>query len=840
MSRSGEQWHRVRQIFDRVAELDPRDRERAVEELAGADADVRHEVLDLLAALEREGGRLDRVRAVDVVGADEVEPPGLRLGPYRLLRAVGEGGMGCVYEAVRDDDQFRKRVAIKLIRRDMATEGLIRRFRQERQILAGLDHPNIARLLDGGTTEDGRPYLVMEFVDGEPITEYSRRTELSLRDRLRLFVDVCEAVHHAHRHLVVHRDLKPGNILVSPAGVVKLLDFGVAKLLPDPVAASRSQVTATAYRPFTPAYASPEQVKGGAITTATDVYSLGVILYELLTERHPFDAVRDSPLELAQRLETEPVRPSVAVTARPGRPADPAAARLRRTLAGELDNIVLKAMRPEPTRRYGSAQQLAEDIHRFLAGLPVLAQRDTIRYRLRKFAWRHRTGVVAAGLVLATLVGGVVATSYQARRAAEERDRARTEARRAERLSSFLTGMLRSPDPWVEGRDLLVSELLAGAAARSADEFADDPELLAEIQTAIGMSYAGLGSLAESDALLASALRIRRSLPEPNPSGIRASLANYAGLLLYRGDPAGAEPLLQEALAMPHGTTRQDSIGLADLKSKMGSLLQARGDWEAAGREQEEALAMRRRLLGDQHADVAESINDLAVVRGQQGDFVAAEALLREAIGIQTRARGPDHPDVAAGLTNLAFAVTEQGRFQTADSLYLAALGLRLRALGDEHPDVAWTRYAYATMLQQAGDYSRAETHARQVLALRHRTLPDEHPLVAASLQVLGQALAARDRDAEAEDLFRESLDIRRASLPPGHWLIAAAESVLGECLSRQGLADEAESRLMTGYQGLRDAMGPDNPRTREAARRLRDHYIQRGDSARAAAYPDL
>ncbi len=838
MSGTVERWHRVREIFDGAAELASEERERFVTERAGGDPDLLREVLELLEAMDQEEGRLEGVQAFEAFAASEAEPSGVRLGSYRLLREVGTGGMGSVYEAVRDDDQFEKRVAVKVIRRGMTSEGLVRRFRQERQILARLDHPNIARLLDGGTTGDERPYLVMEYVDGEPVTVYCRNRRLSIQDRLSLFGAVCEAVQYAHRHLVVHRDLKPGNILVSPDGVVKLLDFGVAKLLPDPtLGGGQEQMTATQHRPFTPAYASPEQARGEPVTTATDVYSLGVILYELLAGRHPFDIQGRTPLELVHLLETEPVRPSDAVTGEEEGGGDDSSARLRRTLAGELDNIVLKAMRREPERRYASVEQLSEDIRRFLEGLPVLAQRDTFRYRLRKFAWRHRTGVAAAGLIVASLVGGVAAAWMQARRASVERDRAQMEARKAERISSFLVEMLRSPDPWVEGRDLRVSELLEGAAARSTEEFADAPEVLAEIHAAIGLSLAGLGFLDDAETLLANALRIRRELPGTSLSGLVTSLGGYAGVLLYRGDLDRAGPLLQEALEVFRPASREDSIQLTHLLSHMGTLLQARGAWDEAAAEQLELLELRRRLLGPHHTDVAESLNNLAVVRGHQGDYAAAEALHREALEIKRQAHGPDHPDIVTGLANLAFILAEQGQFQAADSAFRAAQALGLRVLGPDHPDVAWSLYSHAAMLLEQGDFAGAESNTRQVLDLRGRVLPDEHPIVAASLQILGRSLAAQGRPEQAEELLRESLAIRRTNLPPGHWLTASAESVLGEHLTEQGRFQEAEALLLSGYEGLRDSSGPDHSRTREAARRLVRHYLLQGDTARAAAF---
>jgi serine/threonine protein kinase/tetratricopeptide (TPR) repeat protein len=835
MTSRTEHWHRVRDIFDRVADLPAEEWEGAVTRLVGDDAASRREVMELLTALREGGDRLEEGPPPPVEASSEpTEPNGIRLGSYRLLREVGEGGMGRVYEAVRDDAQFEKRVAIKIVH-EVAGDAVSRRFRQERQILAVLDHPHIARLLDGGVTGDGRPYLVMEYVDGEPLTTWCETRQLGLRDRLALFLSVCEAVQYAHRHLVVHRDLKPGNILVTPEGDVKLLDFGIAKLLPDPTLPGRERVTATVQRPFTPAYASPEQVRGQPVSTATDVYSLGVILYELLTGRNPFELEGRSPLELMQLLETEPMRPSEAVTDQVT--VEGGTLRLRRALTGELDNIILMAMRKEPARRYGSVEQLADDVRRFLGGRPVLAQRDTWGYRTRKFASRHRAGVAAAGLVAVSLLGGIATTAWQARRAGIERDRARLEARKAERINAFLTEVLRSPDPWASGRDVRVTDLLAGAASRATQELAAEPEVLAEVQTAIGMSWAGLGSFDSAQPLLESALRIRRGLPNDPPSSRVRSLANLAGLFLATGDLDRAEPLLREALATIRVETKEDSILYADLHGRTGSLLQALGQWEGAAREHEEVLALRRRLLGPDDPDVAESLNDLAVVRGQQGQYAVAEALLREALGIMQRAKGADHPDVAAAMNNIAFTLGEEGRFEAADSFYRASLALRTRVLGPEHPDVAWTLYAYASMLHEKGDYRAAELNARRVLALRGRTLPDAHPLVSSSLQVLGRSLAAQGRPAEAEGPLRESLALRRASLPARHWLVASAESVLGECLASLGRSGEAEPLLVGGYEGLRDANGPDNPRTLEAAARVAHFYLAHGDTVRAARY---
>jgi non-specific serine/threonine protein kinase/serine/threonine-protein kinase len=421
---TADRWARIKQLFEAALEREPAERSAFLDEQCAGDADLRHEV-DALLSADNENDEFLQEPAVDLLGlgaSGTDVAPGLRIGPYRVLREMGRGGMGVVYEAERADLQYRKRVAIKVIRRGMDSELILRRFRQERQILAALNHPNIAGLLDGGMTPDGQPYLVMEFVEGVPIHSYVTRHNLSLPDRIRLFREVCAAVHFAHQNLVVHRDLKPSNILVTEAGDVKLLDFGVAKML-RPDLELTVPVTEAGARVLTPAYASPEQIRGEQVTTATDVYSLGVILYEVLTGRPPFD-FSDTSFQQVERMVCDaiPTRPSAAVAFDTTRPTDsPELRALRRMLIGELDNIVLMAMRKEPSRRYASAAALADDLGRYLGGLPVVALKDTALYRLRKFVQRQKYFAIAAAIGFLVLCGGIGATLWQARGANQAR-----------------------------------------------------------------------------------------------------------------------------------------------------------------------------------------------------------------------------------------------------------------------------------------------------------------------------------------------------------------------------------------------------------------------------------
>ena len=475
-----ERWRRIEELFSTAVERPPAERGAYLTQVCGGDEELRREVLELLAHETADGFLQDPIKHATLAVASEPadEMVGERIGPYRLMRVIGRGGMGTVYEAVRDDEEFEQRVALKLIRRGMDSEFVRARFLRERQILAALDHPHIARLFDGGTTADGQPYFVMEFVAGEPITEYCRQQQLSLNEKLNLFRAVCAAVQHAHQNLVVHRDLKPSNILVTAEGTPKLLDFGIAKVLTPEAGESHTQ-TETAVRLMTPDYASPEQVRGGVITTASDVYSLGIVLYELLTGRRPYQFETYAPLAIERAIcETEAARPSEV--------ADPFL-KLGRQLTGDLDNIVMMALRKEAARRYPSVEQFAEDLRRYLEGLPVAARPDTFTYRAVKFVRRHRVGVAAASLVVISLLGGIIATTYAARQARAER--ARTERRFAQvrKLSNtFLFDFydkIQNVPGTIEARGMVAKTALEYLDSL-AQEAGSDPQLAWELAVA--------------------------------------------------------------------------------------------------------------------------------------------------------------------------------------------------------------------------------------------------------------------------------------------------------------------------------------------------------------------
>jgi eukaryotic-like serine/threonine-protein kinase len=840
-------WERVKAVFQRAVEVPPAERAALLDRACEGDGELRREVDSLLAEHDEDGGPLQTSvfgSVADAIVEDELE--GQRVGPYRIVERIGSGGMGTVYRAVRADDAFEKRVAIKVIKRGMDTEDTLRRFQAERQTLARLDHPNIATLLDGGSTGDGRPFLVMEFVQGRRIDEFCDAARLAVADRVRLFRTVCQAVQHAHQNLVIHRDLKPDNILVTADGVPKLLDFGIAKVLA-PVEGEAIPATRLVERRMTLAYSSPEQVRGDAMTTASDVYALGIILYELVSGQRPYRKHIESPLDYERAITGVVAAPSTRVRelGKSGQPIAEARQAtvqgLARELSGDLDVIVLKAIQPDPARRYASVEQLAEDLDRAMTGRPVLARPDSVTYRARKFVRRHRAGVAALVVLGVPLVAGVAGTLWQARVAAGERDRAELEARKAQVITTFLLDVLGSADPRARGREVTVVEVLDGAAKRAEQELAGQPEQLEAMRATIGATQLRLGRAPEAIPLLRSALTAREARlgrAHPDVAQILVELGNaYAGV----GEGSTAEPMLRRALDIQVQAAGKESAPAANVLDSLGSLLTQDGKLEEAVSTHRQALATRRKVLGNEHPDVVYSLNNLAVPLGTLGRWDEALPLHQEALALVLKVRGPEHADTAAAMTTLAYALESVGRYQEALDQYAKALPLRRKALGADHPEAAWTAYNYAALLQSRGECGRAVPLTDEVLALRGKTLTETHPLVAATLQVRGLCLAATGRAADAETSLRDSLAVRVRSLPAGHWLVASSQSILGEHLHRQQRRfPEAEPLLLAGYEGLKGKLGPADSRTRAALTRLVALYDAWGKRPEAQTYRKL
>jgi serine/threonine protein kinase/tetratricopeptide (TPR) repeat protein len=779
----------------------------------------------------------------------------LRIGAYRLIRELGQGGMGTVYLAARADDQYQKRVAIKVIKTGMDNQEVLRHFRRERQILAGLDHPNIARLLDGGATDEGLPYFVMEYVQGQTIDEYCDRACLSVSERLRLFRGVCSAIQYAHRNLIVHRDIKPSNIVVTAEGVPKLLDFGIAKFL-NPELSGEAAQTATRMA-MTPEYASPEQARGEPITTATDVYSLGVVLYKLLTGHHPYRVSNRPAVEVLRAvIEEEPERPSTAISRteemRPDSQAPVTAEsvsrtregtpeKLKRRLHGDVDNIVLMALRKEPQRRYPSVEAFSEDIRRYLEGRPVTARRGTFTYRTGKFLRRNRIGVGVVATIFALLAAFGVSMAVQSRRVARALEKAERERAKAEKVSGFLVDLFKVSDPSeARGNTVTAREMLDKGAAKIETELRDQPEVRATLMGTMGLVYDNLGLYDKALPLLQEALKMRRSVYGNEHPDVAVSLSNVANVLNERGDYAGSEVLYREVLAMRRKLLGNEHPDVASSLNTLAVVLDEKGDYAGAEALYREALAMRRRLLGNEHADVASSLNNLAIVLDEKGDYAGAEALLREALTIRRKVHGNDHPRVAESLDNLALVLEEKADYVGAEALHRESLAIRRKLLGEEHPEVAASLNNLAHVLNEKGDYAQAEVLYREALAIWRKLLGSEHPYVAEGLTGLADALRHQHKILEAETLAREGLAIRQRVLPKDHPDIALAQSVLGACLTEERRYQEAEPFLLGSYPVLKSKRGEGSREARAALEGVVRLYEAWGKPNKAAEYKAL
>jgi serine/threonine protein kinase len=856
-----ERWSQIEEVFQSALDCAPENRAMFLDSACGEDAELRHEIESLLASHEKSGFTAPAAfeNALDVLEQRTAQlNEGRAVGAYRILRRIGRGGMGSVYLAARADDAYRKLVAIKIIRHGLDTEDIVQRFRSERQILATLDHPNITRLLDAGTIDD-LPYFVMEYIEGEPIDQYCDARLLNITERLKLFQGVCAAVRYAHQNLVIHRDIKPGNVLVTREGVPRLLDFGIAKLLA-PETAIRD-ATLTGLRPLTLEYASPEQMRGKAITTSTDVYSLGVLLYKLLTGRRPYRTVTSSPAEMERVVcEEEPDRPSEVVMreategengtgktdsvsgTREGTPD-----RLRRRLQGDLDNILLLALRKDPQRRYASAEQLSQDIDRHLVNLPIIARPDTASYRVGKFVARHKAGVTAAALLVGTMSGGIAATTWQARVASAEGKRAHIEAAKAQRINAFLQDMLSFSSPGYvssnpsKNPDAKVSEVVEQAAKRAETELADQPEVLAEVQRTIGELYYAQGRYDQAEQILRQALKKYITLyGVDRHEGVEA--ANMlANTLLRKGKTTEAEALFRNDIEIEHKEAQRGHLDvrtMAYVLGDYGSMLDQKADNNAESYLRE-ALQYASTFTGKDRTYVAMLYNDLGDIAYRGGDLDKSESFGRAALDEYHKLPEGNYVEMGATLSNVGAILIRKGRYAEAEPFIRESLELRRKLLGNAHLDTAMSLFRLSDLLYRKGDYQNAESAARESVQVFNRALttPKDSVYFANPLMELGLILDKTGRFRHAEGYLREALDIRTRLLAKGNQLIGTSKGALGECLTAQKHYAKAEPFLIDSYKIIKSTAGEHDPRTIEAAHRLIALYESWGKPESAMYY---
>lgn len=806
----------------------PRDGREAILSAATVDDDIRTHVRAMLAAHDVASGYFRDLQAdLPSVHALDGEPMPARIGPYQPTRILGRGGMGTVYLAVRADGQFDQQVAVKLLRPGADTTAGVRRFLSERQIVARLEHPNIARLIDGGITADGRPYFVMEYVEGQSLLTFSNAARLSIADRLALTMTVADALQYAHQRLVVHRDVKPSNILVTADRTVKVVDFGIAKEI-DP-SGSAPVVTESGGRVLTLPYAAPEQIRGEPVTTATDVYGLGVVLYELLAGRRPHEVATGEPRHLERAiLEDTPMAPSAVVSDAAAAERGLKADRLRRRLAGDLDTICLMALRKEPARRYATAAQFADDLRRHLRGQPVQARPDAWRYRTVKFVRRHAVGVAAGAAIVALLAGVAAVTVVQNRRVARERDRAQA-------ITDLLVRLFEVADPGeARGASVTAREVLNRGVERIHAELGPQPELKARLLAVMGRVYQNLGLYREATPLVEMSLALQRQTLGPSHRDVLATLTSLAEIFRLRGEFAAATTLLQEALPLSERIAGSTSPELARVLNGLAKIHIAAGrpaDAEAFARR---ALDLNRGALGPDHAEVGESLMNLGAALFSMGRDADAEPHFRAALAVRRAALGADHPAVPAALTNLAALLSRKGEFTEAETAHREALVLNRRIFGDEHPRVATTLNNLALVLFARRDFAAAEPLYREALAIRRRMLTAAHPETAQSLANLGLLLQTTGRLDEAEAVYREALEIRRAALGPAHALVAQSLNNLGLLLQAKGRLDAAEPLFRQSLEMLRQQLSPGHPLVATSLHNLAALRAARRDAAEA------
>ncbi len=791
-----ESWGQLRELFEAALELPASERQGFLDG-SGCGPQLRHEVLELIAADSAPADRLDQplIGPLGQLGlrlANSASPAGVaetlfaggvrqlgvdlgvkgNIGPYRLLCELGSGGMSTVYLAQRNDDHYQQRVAIKVIRQGLDSEPMRRRFRQERQILASLEHPHIARLLDGGSTGDGWPYVVMEYVEGLPIDQHCQRQGLGLRQRLHLFRQVSLAVQAAHRNLVVHRDIKPSNVLVTREGEPKLLDFGIAKLLNPELSAAELVSTRASAPLMTAGYASPEQVRGEPTTTASDVYSLGVLLYELLTGRRPYQLDTLSALEIERVVcQVDPLPPSRLEPAKEGE--GEASTPLPATrLSGDLDAIVLQAMAKEPARRYGSAEQLAEDLGRFLEHRPVRARRPTSAYRVGKLIRRNRLASALVLLMVLAVVGLAVQSVFLRRALAEvraEQERAEIERARGQEVTRLMVDLFEVAAPGeVAGNTVTAREILDRGAQRVEVELLGQPLVKAMLLDTMGQAYRQLGLFQQSEGLLRRALQTRLA------------------------ELGGDHPEVAESLA------------------HLSLLRHLRSEFSDAERLARKAMAIRQRVFGDDHPQVASSLNDLAEIVSVRGPAEEAEELFNQGLRIRRQQLGPDHLDVAESEAELGFFLLERGAIDEAEPLLLDALRIWRQQLGLEHPLTSLGQHHLADLLAKRGDFAAAIELQQETLSSELRVLGDWHPQVAASTRTLGRIyLDAGDLSAAERQLRRAQTILERGE--PRSVTLAGLLSELAKTLLEQGNLQAARDLYVRSFEILRAVLGEDH-----------------------------
>ncbi len=815
-----EQWEKIAIIFEEALKLTEPERTEFISDACGGDSELLEEVRSLIEA-DRNIPSVLQGQASDAIHIQSLKNyEGKIIGNYRILNQIAEGGMGSVFLAERADGQFEQKVALKIIKPGMNSTEIIRRFQFERQILARLQHPNIARLLDGGLTEEKLPYFTMEYVEGEPIDQYCDKKNLSLNERLKLFSDVCNAIKYAHQNLVIHRDLKPSNIIIKKDGTVKLLDFGIAKVFTEDDSPDQIALTRTGLYVMTPEYASPEQIRGESISTSTDIYSLGLILYQLITGEKVYEIKTKSPLELEKIIcHTQPVKPSSAIKLLLAKNKSVAEQiskthnnhpyKLIKILSGDLDNICLMALRKEPERRYSSTEQFQQDIINYLEGRPVSARQNTVYYRTNKFIIRHKIGVISAFSIF--LIAASLTTFYFIQ-LKEERDKAQIEAKKAEEVSKFLTNIFKLSDPYqARGETITARELLDRGAQKINQELSAQPDVKATMLKVIGDVYTNLGLFDKSEPLLKEALKIRKEI---NNNGIEEakSLRDLGQLYTFEGKYSKADSLLSKALDIYAINSAKEDNDYGWILGDLAWVFKSRGNYSKSELYYKKAIEVLKKDKESGNEDLLTMMNNFALELHEEGKYDEAEKMFKETLRLQKEIYGSKpHPEISTTTYNLAELLRDRGKYDEAEEMFKTSLAMDTKLSGSENPDVAYSLQGLASVYKIKGNFNEAQKLFFKVLNMRKKFLGDNHPDVAYALSNLGLLYYAEEKYDASRNYYEMALLLHKKLNGPNHPSVAICLNKLGLINYKKGNYKKAEGQIRQSMRIEEKSIGKKN-----------------------------
>ena len=839
-------WKKIQEIFSEALQLKASERDEFLKNKCD-DKKIRDEVYSLLRAHKQESV-LDK--PIDIIRERVLSQTGNRnvigevIGRYEILSQIGKGGMGTVYLAKRADGEYEQKVALKLLKGNLTSADQQKRFRLERQILASLQHENIARLFDGGVTFSGQPWFVMEYIYGLSITEYCDRNQLKIRERIQLFLDVCRAVHYAHQKLIVHSDLKPSNILVTPEGKVKLVDFGIARMLNDEKSTDRTNQNES-IRPLTPVYASPEQIRMEAISTSSDQYQLGVILYELLTGQRPHQTAGLSLSEIEEVVcFSDPTKPSSILNQENWKSESSTILKNRDTsnrmfgkeLGGDLDYILLKTLNKVPENRYQSAEQMADDLKRFLNQEPVIAHPASKWYKTAKFLKRHTIESAAAGITIALIVIYLFTLTWHTSQTQAALEQAQVEAEKSEQVVAFLMGMFESGDPYKNYGDSLTAGELLEKGEANAEKLQNQPEVKAHIFDVIGRVYQSLGEFAQSAEVLNKSVELRKRERTQNSIVLADSYYQLAYSKHHIGDYRKADELFNIALNIYQNYPDHRSVEYANTLYLTAKIKTIRGELEEATAMHKKSLSMREELLGESHRDVASGYHALGETYLYAGQPDRSLEFLNRAFDIYCELFGSDHPFTAGVHETMARSYQDLNRYNNTEKHLMKALRIRKSVLGDDHVETGITKKSLADYYRKREDFKQAEEIYLELLD----GMDDSNPLQRPVMQSMAELYRKQELYELAEPYHRQTVNLLKSTLNLSHPRLLKSELRLGKNLLAINKFEESETILRRLINKLEDLNHNDNQEIlKQSVAVMIELYEKTGEEDLAHVYAD-